>query len=101
MLDPDGYLNLVIGIARQWIRDARKDPNELEAFSEWIDLPRCEVERRLVNRESLFKPPRPGERACPHCGGSMAHRAKQARFCSDRCQSHAGIQRRKGAHATE
>ena len=101
MLDLDTCLDLLTAVAMRWALDARRDPGELAALSEWVDLPRCEVERRLVKRETLFRPARPGERACPFCGASMTHRATQARFCSERCRIKAGQQRRKGAYVTE
>jgi hypothetical protein len=47
-LDPDGCLALLCAVARQWARDAARDPHELALLAGWLDMAPGDLLARLA-----------------------------------------------------
>lgn len=99
--DYEGCLRLLAAHAKLWLRDARKDTEELAAVAAWLDMTPEELQRRIEGdnppaRASAFY------RVCPGCGQALpehnagASGAGRLRlYCDDRCRRRADTMRRK------
>lgn len=101
MVDHDGALALLGAVARQWLKDAKKDQDELTGFAAWLGLRPDELQRRL---QGVTRAPAASwQRTCPACGAGLpehnhGRRGRERLFCSDACRhKHNGRRADRGA----
>lgn len=94
-LDDDGALALLGAIARQWLEDSRRHPEELAALARWLDMTLPAVEARMAVQRSRALRQTTGR--CELCGASMviylSRGGKPQRYCGARCRKSAAARR--------
>ncbi len=49
-LDPDALLALLCAVARQWARDAQRDPHELDLLASWLGMEPAALADQLTGK---------------------------------------------------
>lgn len=101
--DVDGVYRFLTAFTRLWLRDARKEPEELAEVARWLEMEPAEVlERMALADQVLAAPVRESAfyRACPACGRALTEynastRGRQRLYCDDQCRRRAEKKRRK------
>lgn len=89
MVDFDGAVALLGAVARQWLKDAKTNPDELASLAAWLGLRPDELQRRL--QRVTRGPAASWQRTCPACGAGLpeqnrGRRGRDRLFCSDACR---------------
>lgn len=92
-IDLEGALTLLGAVGAQWVKDCRKEPDELADLADWLELELSEVGRRLAGRPALAPVIGGAWRVCPACGQVLPeHNAGESGagrrrvYCDDKCR---------------
>lgn len=93
VIDLDAALALLGAVGAQWVKDCRKEPDELPELAAWLELELSELGRRLAGRPALAPVIGGSWRTCPACGqalpdhnASETGKGRRRLYCDDKCR---------------
>lgn len=100
MPDYESCLALLGAVAKQWLKDAQRDPHELASLATWLGMTPAQLQRRQAGQWAAD----PYARRCPGCGrvlpkynAGASGAGRQRVWCSRYCQR----KTRKANHVVE